>query len=97
MDFAGSRCVGLRGERSAVDHGCVVCEAGTDSDRGAGSVDGPGDQIRGTRLRMALEEAVGAIGRVEIWDDHGFLKRSRSWRRMSEALYPLVDRQKSVR
>ena len=26
MDFAGSRCVGSRGERSAVDHGCVVFE-----------------------------------------------------------------------
>ena len=32
------------------------------SDLGAGSVDGPGRPDRGTRLRMAFEEAVGAMG-----------------------------------
>lgn len=31
-----------------------------------------GDRIRCARLQMAVEDIVGAIGRVEIGDDHGF-------------------------
>jgi hypothetical protein len=55
------------------------------------------EHVRSTHLQTASEDAVDRTGRVEAWDDHVFLKRSRSWRRKSEALYPLVERQKNVR
>ena len=65
-------------------------ETGTAFDRGAGRLTGVGRRDRSTGLRTALEGACAEwveLSRAETVENHGFLKKSRSWRRMPEAPY----------